>query len=146
MSKKSKVGGWLFKEEPSHYSYSDLERDGETIWDGVENALALKNLKKVKAGDRVLFYHTGKERAVVGEMEVVAGSGPDKGGNKEPNLVRVKPLRRWPRAVTLDEIKKDGRFEGWDLLRISRLSVVPVSPEQWEWLEELGGPGRPQGP
>src|SRR5262245_39668192 len=69
--------GWLFKEEPEHYNYADLERDGTTVWDGVTNNLALQNLRKVRRGDRVLYYHTGKEKAVVGEMRVVSGPQAD---------------------------------------------------------------------
>ena len=133
-------GGWLFKEEPNHYSYKDLDRDGETTWDGVTNALARQNLRKVQAGDRVLYYHTGQERAIVGEMRVIEGPAPDP-NDADPKsvVVRVQAMRAWPKPVTLAQIKADPAFAGWDLLRISRLSVLAVSADQWRRLERLGG-------
>jgi len=142
----SPLGGWLFKEEPGHYSYADLERDGETWWDGVANALARQHLRQVKPGDRVLYYQTGKDRAIVGEMRVTAGpkNNPD-GDDPKAVTVQVKPVRRWPSPVSLDRIKQDPRFEGWELIRMSRLSVMPVRPEQWQWLEELAISGGLQG-
>jgi predicted RNA-binding protein with PUA-like domain len=129
---------WLFKEEPDHYNYADLERDGTTLWDGVSNNLARKHLREVRAGDRVWFYHTGKEKAVVGEMQVVAGPGPDP-ADDDPKavVVEVKAVRRLPLPVTLERIKKDRLLADWDLVRLPRLSVVPVSPAQWRRLEEL---------
>ena len=134
------AGGWLFKEEPNHYSYSDLERDSTTIWSGVANPLARQNLRKVKAGDRVLYYHTGQERAIVGEMTVVEAPRPDP-DDPDPKAVAVlvKAVRRWPRPVGLEEIKKDSAFAGWDLVRLPRLSVLAVTPDQWRRLEQLGG-------
>jgi predicted RNA-binding protein with PUA-like domain len=139
MAKKTpKPGGWLFKEEPSCYNYTDLERDGSTVWAGVKNALARRHLRSVKAGDRVLYYHTGKERAIVGEMRVAADPTSDpKSDDPKAVAVKVAPVRRWERPVTLAQIKADPLFADWELLRISRLSVMPVSPEQWQRLEEL---------
>jgi predicted RNA-binding protein with PUA-like domain len=139
MAKKSqKLGGWLFKEEPTCYNYTDLERDGSTVWAGVKNALARKHLRNVKAGDRVLYYHTGKERAIVGEMRVAADPTNDpKSDDPKAVAVKVEPVRRWERPVTLEQIKGDPVFADWELLRISRLSVMPVSAEQWQRLEEL---------
>lgn len=134
--KKPAPGGWLFKEEPSCYSYADLEKDGSTWWVGVNNHLARKHLRSVKPGDRVLFYHTGKERAIVGEMRVTAGPEAD-GDDPRSVRVQVESVKRWPRPVTLDEIKQDAAFADWELVRISRLSVMPVSAEQWRRLEEL---------
>jgi predicted RNA-binding protein with PUA-like domain len=129
---------WLFKEEPGHYSYEDLEREGETLWDGVENAQARLNLRKIKAGDRVLYYHTGKEKAVVGEMRVVEGPTADP-ASKDPKavVVKVAAVRRWKQPLPLARIKADAQLAGWELVRIPRLSVMPVSPEQWRRLEEL---------
>jgi predicted RNA-binding protein with PUA-like domain len=121
---------WLFKEEPTHYNYSDLEREGETIWDGVENALALIHLRKVKAGDRVLYYHTGKEKAIVAEMRVVKAKDGE---------VTVAPARRLAKPVPLAEIKKIAALKDWDLVRNSRLSVMPVTAEQWQKVEEMAG-------
>jgi predicted RNA-binding protein with PUA-like domain len=136
---KKSPGGWLFKEEPEHYSYADLERDGDARWDGVSNNLARKNLRLVKPGDRVMFYHTGKEKAVVGEMRVVNGPEADaESDDPKAVVVTVEPVRRWRQPVTLARIKADPVFAGWDLVRQPRLSVMPVSPEQWRRLEELG--------
>ena len=129
---------WLFKEEPSHYSFEDLVRDKKTVWDGVENNLALKHLREVKKGDRVFFYHTGDEKAVVGVMEVVKPAYPDPNqDNPRLVVVDVKPIVRLTRPVTLAEIKTNGKFADFALVRISRLSVMPVTPEQWAEIERL---------
>ncbi len=140
MKKSALVGGWLFKEEPDHYNFADLERDGPTWWNGVNNNLARQNLRQVRPGDRVLYYHTGKERAVVGEMRVVAGPRPDPDSD-DPKavVVKVEAVRPWVRLVTLEEIKTDPALAAWDLVRLPRLSIVPVSGEQWRQLEELAG-------
>jgi predicted RNA-binding protein with PUA-like domain len=129
---------WLFKEEPEHYNYDDLEKDGSTLWSGVNNPLARQNLRKVRKGDRVLYYHTGKEKAVVGEMVVASDPQPDPDSD-DPNAVavRVQPKRRWKRPVRLAEIKKDPQLASWELVRLPRLSVMPATKEQWERVEEL---------
>jgi predicted RNA-binding protein with PUA-like domain len=131
---------WLFKEEPDHYNFADLERDGVTRWDGVTNALARKNLRQVKKGDRIWYYHTGKEKAIVGEMRAVrhAQKDPD---SDDPNavVVEVRPVRRLHQPVSLTQMKQDPLFAGWDLVRLPRLSVMPVSEAQWRRVEELGG-------
>jgi predicted RNA-binding protein with PUA-like domain len=134
------MGRWLFKEEPSHYSFADLEREGSTDWDGVANALALQHLRKVRPGDRVFFYHTGNEKAVVGEMTVVAG--PKSGDEKQP-IVTVQAVRRLQHPVPLSRIKDDPAFADWELVRLPRLSVMPVTEAQWQRIEELAcQPGR----
>jgi len=120
---------WLFKEEPTHYNYADLERDGRAVWEGVSNALALRHLRQVRVGDRVLYYHTGKEKAVVGEMEVV-GVTPD------PLAVEVVPRGR-RRPVALATIKRDPLFADGELVRPPRLSVMPVSDAHWQRLAAL---------
>ncbi len=125
---------WLFKEEPSHYSYADLERDGETDWEGVRNNLALQNLRKIRAHDRVLFYHSGKDKAIVGVMEVVALRA---GATEKLVVARVKAVRRLRHPVALSTIKADPQLSDWELVRLPRLSVVPVSEEQWRRVEEL---------
>lgn len=131
-------GGWLFKEEPTHYSFADLEREGRTVWDGVTNALARKHLRQVRPGDRILFYHTGKEKAIVGEMRAVSGPRPDpNAADPQAVVVEVAPVRRWPHPVSLAQIKADPQLADWELVRLPRLSVVPVRPEQWRRLEEL---------
>jgi predicted RNA-binding protein with PUA-like domain len=129
---------WLFKEEPTHYSFADLERDGTTVWDGIANALALQNLRKVRAGDRVFYYHTGKEKAVVGEMVVTQGPRPDPSCDDEKLVVvTVKPVRRLHHPVSLTRIKNDPALAKWDLVRLSRLSVVPVTDVQWRRVNAL---------
>jgi predicted RNA-binding protein with PUA-like domain len=131
---------WLFKEEPSHYSFDDLQRDKRTVWQGVKNNLALSHLRKVAKGDRVLFYHTGDEKAVVGIMEVVRAAYPDPSqDNARMVVVDVKPIARLDRPVPLSEIKANKKFAELALVRISRLSVMPVTAEQWSELERLGG-------
>src|SRR6187455_3288137 len=107
---------WLFKEEPSHYSYADLERDGQAVWDGVSNALALQHLRKVRRGDQVFFYQTGKDKAVVGVM-VAAADAED---GPEGVSVLVRPKAKLARPVTLAEIKADPALASWELTRLPR--------------------------
>jgi predicted RNA-binding protein with PUA-like domain len=134
---------WLFKEEPDHYSLDDLFRDKRTVWDGVGNNLALKHLRSVKKGDRVLYYHTGKVKAVVGEMEVVKGAYPDPARDDDRLVVvDVRPIRRFTRPVPLAQIKANPRFADFALVRISRLSVMPVTDEQWGEIERMVGEER----
>jgi predicted RNA-binding protein with PUA-like domain len=129
---------WLFKEEPDHYNFADLERDGTTLWDGVTNAQARLNLRKVKRGERILYYHTGKEKAVVGEMKAIDNPTQDP-HDPDPKsvVVKVEPVRRWSRPVTLKEIKNDPELAQWDLVRNSRLSVMAVTENQWRRIEEM---------
>ena len=136
---KPQPGGWLFKQEPDCYSYAELEADGMTLWDGVGNALARQNLRKVQPGDRVLYYHTGKERAIVGEMRAESGPMPDPNTPDDAKavVIKVSAVGKWTQPVTLGMIKADELLSQWDLVRLPRLSVVPVSPEQWRRLEEL---------
>lgn len=119
---------WLFKEEPTHFSYADLERAGQATWDGVRNPLALKHLRQVQPGDRIWMYHTGNEKAVVGELTAVSAAD---------GVVTVKAVRRLPRAVTLAAIKADPKLADWELVRLPRLSVMPVTAAQWRRVEEL---------
>lgn len=129
---------WLFKEEPDHYSLEDLFRDKRTTWAGVENNLALKHLRSVKKGDHVLYYHTGKEKSVVGVMEVVKGPYPDPERDDERLVVvDVKPVSRFRRPVSLAEIKANPKFADFALVRISRLSVMPVTDAQYAEIERL---------
>jgi predicted RNA-binding protein with PUA-like domain len=129
---------WLFKEEPDHYSLDQLFRDKRATWSGVENNLALKHLRSAKKGDQVLYYHTGKEKAVVGVMEIVKGpyADPEK-DDERLVVVDVKPVRRFARPVTLAEIKANPKFADFALVRISRLSIMPVTSEQWAAIEKL---------
>ena len=123
---------WLFKEEPDHYSYADLERDGSTLWNGVDNALARQNLRKVRKGDRILLYHTGKEKAVVGELIALANASRDP-NDDDPKavVVKVKAVRKLPLPVSLRRIKDDPELTEWDLVRMPRLSVMSVTKDQW---------------
>jgi|GEM_PF-104484 len=128
---------WLFKQEPECYSFAQLVEDGQTNWDGVENALARKHLRAVKKGDRAYFYETGKRKAIVGLMEIAGAPAvdPDSEDGKGV-LLKVKPLRSFEQPVTLAEIKADPVFADWELVRVSRLSVMPVSNELVRHLEK----------
>jgi predicted RNA-binding protein with PUA-like domain len=129
---------WLFKEEPDHYSFADLQRDGKALWNGVKNPLARKHLRSVRKGDLVLYYHTGKEKAIVGEMKAAGDPEPD-ANDSDPNgvVLVVVPVRALPRPVTLATIKQDPEFSDWELVRLPRLSVMPVTPAQWRRIEAL---------
>ncbi|MEP0826440.1 MAG: EVE domain-containing protein [Nitrososphaera sp.] len=127
---------WLFKEEPSTYNYSQLEKDGRTVWDGVANNLALKHLKTVKRGDRALFYHTGDEKQVVGIIEIISDPYPDP-NDKSLTVVDVRPVARLAKPVTLAAIKQDPLFSEWELVRIPRLSVMPVPYKLWERIMKM---------
>jgi predicted RNA-binding protein with PUA-like domain len=125
-------GKWLFKEEPSHYSFDDLLRDRRAVWDGVENNLALKHLRNVRRGDEILFYHTGKEKKVVGLMKATTDARPDPARKEERFVVvEVQPERKLRRSITLSEIKSDPSFAGFDLVRMPRLSAMPVPEKFW---------------
>lgn len=125
---------WLMKQEPDCYAYADLERDGETTWDGVANPLALKHLRACAAGDLVFYYHTGKEKAVVGVMEVVSAV-PDVADPKKVT-VTVRPVRRMANPVTLATVKADSAFAKWELVTQARLSVMPVTKALWDRIEK----------
>jgi|SRR5437588_756922 len=124
---------WLVKQEPSAYDYGTLVKEKKTVWDGVHNNLALKHIRSMKKGDRALFYHTGDEKQAVGIIEITTNPYPNpKEDDKRFVVMNVKPISKLKRAVTLDEIKKDKIFKNWELLRISRLSVMPVPKEIWD--------------
>ena len=131
---------WILKTEPSTYSFDQLEHDKTAVWDGVKNNLALKHIRQMSPGDRVLVYHTGDEKAVVGLAEVVSIPYPDP-KQKDPKLVVVdlKALGRLPKPVTLGAIKADKAFADLALVRMGRLSVVPATAAQWKHLLQLGG-------
>lgn len=129
---------WLFKEEPSHYSYDDLVGDGRTSWTGVRNPVAQKHLRAVQKGDRIFYYHTGNEKAVVGIAKAAGPSYPDP-ADKEGRLyaVDVVPVRKLERPVTLASIKADKAFASFPLTRIPRLSVMPVTDAEWDRIEKM---------
>ena len=131
---------WLLKSDPEHYSFQDLEREGKAVWDGISNNLALKNLRNVRRGDKVLVYHTGEERAVVGLAEAASDPYPDP-KQKDARLVVIdlQAKGKLARPVTLDEIKKTTALNGFDLIRLSRLSVMPVTDAQWSTILKMGG-------
>jgi predicted RNA-binding protein with PUA-like domain len=125
-------GRWLFKTEPGSYSYDDLVRDGRTVWDGVKNALALKHLAAVARGDEILVYHTGDEKAAVGVAAATRAAYPDP-KQHDPRLVVVdlRAVRRLPQPVGLAAMRANPKLAGFALLRLPRLSVMPVNPSHW---------------
>jgi predicted RNA-binding protein with PUA-like domain len=129
---------WLFKEEPTNYSYDDLVRDGKTSWTGVRNPVAQKNLRAVAKGDRIFFYHTGGQKAVVGIAKAAAPAYPDP-ADTEGKLyaVDVVPVRKLAQPVTLAAVKADKSFATFALTRIPRLSVMPVTDDEWERIEAM---------
>jgi len=131
---------WLLKTEPSTYSFADLVRDKRTTWDGVSNSVALKNLRGMNRGDEAFIYHTGDEKSVVGVARISRDPYPDPKQN-DPRLVVVdlEPVRPVSKPVSLATIKADKRFADFALVRISRLSVMPVSPAQWKAILSLAG-------
>lgn len=132
---------WLAKQEPDGprgYNFETLKKDKKTVWDGVHNNLALKHMREMKDGDLVLFYHTGDERQAVGIMEIVSEPYPNpKEDNKRFIVVDVKYKKSLKRPVTLDEIKKQKKFQNWELIRISRLSVMPVPKHIWNTIIDI---------
>ncbi|HEX9166170.1 MAG TPA: EVE domain-containing protein [Gemmatimonadales bacterium] len=123
---------WLLKTEPSTYSWADLVRAGRATWDGVRNPAALGHLRGMQPGDEAFIYHTGGEKAVVGVARVVTAAYPDpKAGDPRLVVVDLEPVRPLASPVTLAAVKADARFAGFALVRVPRLSVMPVSPEQW---------------
>ncbi len=129
---------WLFKEEPSHYSYDAFVKDTKTVWSGVRNPVAQRNLRSVKKGDAIFYYHTGDERAVVGIARAARDAYPDPGDKTgKAHVVDVVPVKKLTRPVTLAEIKADPFFKDFDLVRISRLSVMPVTDAQWKRIEKM---------
>lgn len=129
---------WLFKEEPSSYSFDQFTQDGGTSWSGVRNPLAQKHLRAVKKGDRVFYYHTGNQKAVVGIARATSDAYPDptdKAGKAV--VVDVAPVRALDRPVTLAEIKASKAFATFPLTRLPRLSVMPVSDAEWNGIERM---------
>ena len=129
---------WLFKTEPSVYSFQQLQKDKKTMWDGVKNNLALKNLKDIKKGDEILIYHTGDEKAAVGVARALGGAYPDP-SQKNPRMlvVDIEAVKTLPRPVTLAEVKANKKLANFDLVRLSRLSIMKVSDDQWDTMEEM---------
>lgn len=131
---------WILKTEPSSYSYGDLARDRSTVWDGVRNPVALRNIRGMKRGDGVLIYHTGTEKAIVGQAVVASAPYPDPKA-KDPKLavVKIKAAGRVKTPVTLAQIKAEPALADLALVRQGRLSVVPATAAQWKRLLAMAG-------
>jgi predicted RNA-binding protein with PUA-like domain len=128
---------WLVKTEPGTYSYADLEREGRAVWDGVTNPVALRNLRAMQAGELVVVYHTGDERAAVGLARVARAAYPDpRAGAARLVVVDLEPVRRLPAAVPLAALKQSPLFADSPLVRQGRLSVVPLTEQQGQALLE----------
>jgi predicted RNA-binding protein with PUA-like domain len=131
---------WLLKTEPGAYSLDDLAREGKTVWDGVTNPAALKNLRTMGSGDHVLVYHSGAHPAVVGLAKVAGRAYPDpKAGDPKLVVIDIRFVGRLPRPVALAELKAEKVFADSPLLRQGRLSVVPLTEEQWGTILERAG-------
>jgi predicted RNA-binding protein with PUA-like domain len=129
---------WLVKEEPEHYSYDQLERDGKTVWAGVRNPLAQKHLRAIRKGDRILYYHTGKERSVVAIARALTDAYPDREDTSgKLFVVDIAPEQKLPRPVTLAAIKADSAFNAFPLVRMGRLSVMPVTDAEWARIDRM---------
>ena len=129
---------WLLKSDPDDYSYDNLAKDGKTMWDGVTNNLALQNLRKIKKGDLLLIYHTGDEKAIVGLAVAASNPYPNPNGDNEKLIViDIKAKKRAKRPVTLSEIKQMPEFSDFPLVLLPRLSVMPMSEEEYKRLVEL---------
>ena len=140
MSAEAGRKGWLFKTEPLSYSWDDLERAGKATWDGVANPQALSNLKQAKTGDPVFIYHTGSEKSVVGLARIVREAYPDP-RSKDPRMVVVdiEPVKRLPKAVPLSAVKLRPDLASFPLVRLPRLSVMPVTDSEWTAILEMAG-------
>jgi predicted RNA-binding protein with PUA-like domain len=126
---------WLLKSEPTDYSYAQLEKDGRAHWTGIRNPEARKHLRSMKPGDLALYYHTGKEKAVVGVAEILTEAGPDPTAPGEDwAALDIGPSRRLATPVTLAEMKADRALKGLVLLTRPRLSAMPVSPEHFQYI------------
>jgi len=136
------VAYWILKTDADTYPFDQLERERRTVWDGVTNALALKHIRSMAPGDPVLIYHSNVGKELVGLARITSAPYPDPKG-KDPKLVVVdlEAERRLPKPVTLAEVKADPTFSDLGLVRMSRLSVIPVPAEQWKKLLQMGGLG-----
>jgi predicted RNA-binding protein with PUA-like domain len=129
---------WLIKSEPDTYSWDDFVKEGKSMWDGVRNFSARLNMIEMKKGDQALFYHSNEGREIVGLAEVSKEHYPDPTSD-DPRWVVVEfvPVEKFPKPVTLKQIKADKRFEDMALVKLSRLSVGPVKPEEFDFIMQL---------
>lgn len=131
---------WLLKTEPSEFSYANLEERKKAVWDGITNPLALKYINSMRKGDLAFIYHTGDEKQIVGIAAITSGAYPDpKDDTGRLSVVDVTPKQKLKKPVTLASIKNRKEFKDWELVRIGRLSVVPVDEVRWKQLKKLGG-------
>lgn len=131
---------WLMKTEPATYSFGDLQRDRRTEWDGVRNNQAQLFMRQMSKGDLTLIYHSGKDKCIVGVADVVRGAYPDPdSANDKHVLIDVRASKRLPNPIPLSDIKADERFAEFHLVRMSRLSVMPVPANMWKRLTAMGG-------
>ena len=130
---------WLVKQEPEKYSFDDLIKDGATDWTGVRNFQARNNLRAMKSGDKVLFYHSVSETAIVGVAEVSKEAFQDSTDETGKWIaVEIKPLEKFEKSVTLDEIKADENLQNIELIKQSKLSVMPLTRDEFETISKLG--------
>jgi predicted RNA-binding protein with PUA-like domain len=131
---------WLVKEEPANYPFAQFVKDGRTVWSGVRNPVAQKHLRSMVPGDQVFYYHTGKEKAVVGIARVATTPQPDPNdGSGKLYAVELVPGAPLKQPVTLAEVKAVKDFADFALVRLPRLSVMPVTEQQWNWIAKRGG-------
>lgn len=139
MKNKKKSGYWMVKQEPETYSWDDFVKDGKTDWTGVRNYQARNNLRQMNVGERVLFYHSGKDKAVVGLAEVVKSAYPDPTVDDEQWVaVDLKPVKRLKNPVPLATIRYDKRLAELPLIRQSQLSVMPLSKDEFDIIVATG--------
>lgn len=130
---------WLIKSEPEEYSYQDLEKEGRTMWNGVRNYAARNNLRAMKAGDLVLFYHSVSDKEVVGVSKVVREHYPDPTAEKgDWSVVDIAPYKPLEAPVSLNNIKATPELQNIGLVRIGRLSVMPLEPAEFELILKMG--------
>lgn len=127
---------WLLKTEPGEYSFQNLLQQGPDVWDGVKSPAAQKNIKSMQPKDLAFIYHTGKERSLTGVAEIITRPYPDPKGTGL-YVIDLAPVYRLKRPVSLAEIKQDHFFSGWELVRLPRLSVIPVPPEFWDKIHRM---------
>ena len=129
---------WLLKEEPKNYSFDILEKEKNTTWNGIKNNLALKHIKQIKKGDELFIYHSGVEKLIIGIAKAISKPYPDPNQNNEKLLVfDIKIKKRLKRAISLKEIKSNSIFKDFELVRLPRLSVMPVSQKYWNYIIKL---------
>lgn len=134
---------WLVKSEPFKYSYEQLEKDKQTFWDGVRNYAARNHLKAMKKGDQILFYHSNEGLEIVGIAKVAKEAYQDPTTDDDAwVVVDLKPYKRIKKPVSLEQVKADKRLKDMALVRLGRLSVQPVTEDEWNVIMELGGMNR----